>query len=282
VEHLRWSTRPELHQPVVIAAFEGWNDAGDAATTAARYLVDRWDADHIASIDPEEFYDFTANRPHVRLDDDGLREIVWPANELYAGTIPGGTSDVIILVGNEPALRWRTFSRQITELAIQHHARMVLTLGALLADVPHSRPVSVIGNAYDPAMIERLQLEPSRYQGPTGIVGVLHAACREADLPSASLWAAVPTYVSGATSPKAALALVEHTARMLDVYVATTDLEIAAAAYERQITELVAGDDETSGYVESLERRYDEGGGETASTTLIEEVERYLRDRPHD
>jgi proteasome assembly chaperone (PAC2) family protein len=279
MDHLRWYEQPVLHNPVVIAAFEGWNDAGDAATGAARYLVERWDAERFASIDAEEFYDFTTNRPHVRLDESGMRQIDWPPNDLYAASAPGEGPDVIIVLGTEPALRWRTFCRQITDLATHHQASMVVTLGALLADVPHSRPVSVVGTAYDPAVVDRLELQPSRYEGPTGIVGVLTDACRQAGLVAASLWATVPTYVSGAPSPKATLALVERTSQLLNVFVPTTDLEIATAAYERQVSDLVAADDETSSYVAELEQRYD-AGDERSGVSLIEEVERYLRERP--
>jgi proteasome assembly chaperone (PAC2) family protein len=281
MEHLRFVERPALHAPVVLAAFEGWNDAGDAATGAVRYLIERWDATRFASIDPEDFYDFTTHRPQVRLDDAGLRQIDWPSNELYAGTAPGEGRDVILLLGTEPALRWRTFCRQVTELAQQHEAAMVVTIGALLADVPHSRPVSVVGTAYDPAIVEKLDLQQSQYEGPTGIVGVLHDACRTAGIPSASLWATVPTYVSGAPSPKATLALVERLSTMIGVYVATTDLEIASAAYERQVNDLVAADDETTEYVATLEQRYDVGD-EPSGVSLIEEVERFLREHPHD
>jgi proteasome assembly chaperone (PAC2) family protein len=279
VQHLVWIERPTLDQPVMIAAFEGWNDAGDAATGAARHLIERWGLEQFASIDAEDFYDFTANRPHVRLDDHGMREIVWPSNAFYAGSAPGGGPDVIVLLGTEPALKWRTFCTQVTDVVAHYDASMVVTLGALLSDVPHTRPVSVVGTAYDPAVIERLGLSPSRYEGPTGIVGALHDACRTAALQSASVWATVPTYVSGAPSPKAMLALVERIAQLLGVFVPTTDLEIASASYERQVNELVEADDETSAYVETLERRYDEGD-DHSGTTLIEEVERYLRDRP--
>jgi proteasome assembly chaperone (PAC2) family protein len=280
VEHVRVTGDPRLRNPVLIAAFEGWNDAGDAASGAARFLRERWGAEVFADIDPEEFYDFTAARPHVRLTDGLNREIVWPANELAAGTVPGTDTDVILLVGTEPHLRWRTFCDQVVGVARQHQARMVVTLGALLADVAHSWPVSVIGTAYDPDIVRRLGLRASTYEGPTGIVGALHDACRRAGLASASLWAAVPTYVPSAPSPKAALALVEHTATLLQVSVVTTDLEIAAAAYERQLNELVADDEDTAEYVARLEERRDEAvEGLGDGQNLIAEVERFLRDQ---
>ena len=277
--HLRWSARPRLQRPVLIAAFEGWNDAGDAATVAARYLRDRWDASLVATLDPEEFFDFTSTRPQVMLDEDEQRQIVWPASELYAAE---GDVQALVLVGIEPQLRWRTFCDEIVSVATEMEARMVLTLGALLAEVPHTRPTSVIGTAVDPGLIARLGLRRSTYEGPTGIVGVLHDRCRTAGLESASLWATVPAYVPGAPSPKAALALVERAAELLSVPIVTTDLEIAAAAYERQVTEVVEGDEEMTEYVEQLEERYVEEQDVPSPGTLVEEVERFLRDQHRD
>ncbi|CAN5832698.1 PAC2 family protein [soil metagenome] len=278
MDHVRWSRRPTLRKPVVVAAFEGWNDAGDAATTAARWFSERWGGETFAVIDPEEFYDFTSTRPQVHLAEGMQREIVWPGNELSSMTVPGTERDVVVLLGTEPQLRWRTFCDQVVDVARAHDASLVITLGALLAEVAHTRPVSVIGTGYDREMVERLQLVKSTYEGPTGIVGVLHDACHRAGLASASLWAAVPTYVPGAPSPKAALALVERTSEMLEVPVITTDLEIASASYERQISELVDADEETAAYVAQLEQRHDAGDTSTG-TSLIDEVERFLRDQ---
>lgn len=281
--HLIRVGRPRLRRPVLVAAFEGWNDAGEAATFAVRFLADRWNAEPFASIDPEEFYDFTSTRPTVQLDENHMREVVWPSTEFSAATVPGAELDVVCLQGAEPQLKWRTFCAQIVELAAEQDVRLVVTLGALLAEVPHSRPVSVVGTAYDPELVRRLHLSPSNYEGPTGIVGVLHDAFRQVGVPSVSLWAAVPTYVPGAPSPKAALALVERTAQLLSVPLTTTDLEIASAAYERQIDELVADDDDTAAYVAQLERDADDEDDdddlETDPGALIEEVERYLREQ---
>ncbi|MDP1818633.1 MAG: PAC2 family protein [Acidimicrobiales bacterium] len=281
MEHVRWTVQPDLTEPVLIAAFEGWSDAGDAATTAARYLVDRWDTERIAEIDPEEFFDFSSTRPQVRLDDEGQREIVWPATEVFTATIPGGIGEVVIVIGHEPQLRWRTFSEQVVTVAKACNARLVITLGALLAEVPHTRPTTVVGTAYETDTVAGIELQPSSYEGPTGIVGVLHDACRRAGFRSASLWATVPSYVPGAPSPKAALALIERTAAMLDTWVATTDLEIASASYERQVSELVDDDEETSTYVTSLEERHDsEPGVVPTAESIAEEVERFLREHP--
>ena len=262
----------------MIVAFEGWNDAGDASSSAVRWFGDRWEASPFADIDPEEFFDFTSIRPEVRLE-DGERVIDWPTNQFLAGTAPGSDLDVILLQGVEPQLRWRTFSDVVLEVAETFDASMIVSLGALLAEVPHSRPVSVVGTAYDQQVVDRLGLQQSNYEGPTGIVGVLHSRCREAGRPSASLWAAVPTYVPGAPSPKATLALVQKTAALLDVEVLTTDLEIAAASYERQIDELVDDDDETRAYVSALEQRHDESADGDTPGDLIAEVERFLRER---
>ena len=279
VDHVIWRSRPTLDRPVLVAAFEGWNDAGDAASGAVRYLIDRYEGEVVAEIDPEEFFDFTSARPQAEIDEDGARHIVWPTTSVYSATLPGDAGDALLLIGTEPQLRWRTFCAQITGLAQELGARLVVILGALVAEVPHSRPVPVVGTVSDPALQADLGLRPSTYQGPTGVVGVLSTACRDAGIPAASLWAAVPTYVPTAPSPKAVLALLEQTSEVLGMWVPTTDLEIAAAAYERQVTELVQEDDETSDYVSQLERRHDADDEDSTGRSLVEEVERYLRDR---
>ena len=287
MEHVIQTAHPRLRAPVMVAAFEGWNDAGEAATFAVRFLADQWNAKPFATIDPEEFFDFTTTRPTVKLVEGLAREIEWPANELLSATIPGTDVDVVLMVGTEPQLRWRTFCGEIVDLAASVGARLVVTLGALLAEVPHSRPVSIVGNAYDAELVERLGLQHSRYEGPTGIVGALHDAMGRAGIPSASFWAAVPTYVPGAPSPKASLALVERTAALLEVPVETTELEIASASYERQIDSLVDDDEETAAYVARLEADADSDDDETDDEPfdpddhdLIGEVERYLRENP--
>jgi len=258
-----------------VAAFAGWNDAGDAATGAVRYLVDHYDAELFAQVDAEEFFDFTATRPHVGLDDDGKRSITWPTTDFHTATLPGG-HDVVLAIGTEPHLRWRTFCREVVDVAKAVNCRQIVTLGALVAEVPHSRPVRVVGTASDSALQVELDLQPSTYEGPTGIVGALTSSCAEAGLPVVSLWAAVPTYVPTAPSPKAALALVEHTAMVLGLWLPTSDLEIAAASYERQVSELVAEDEETADYVSNLETNHDQDEDQPGRA-LVEEVERYLR-----
>jgi proteasome assembly chaperone (PAC2) family protein len=295
MEHVRWSSRPRLRSPIVIAAFAGWNDAGEAASTAARHLADVWATREFATIDPEEFYDFSSTRPQVRLSDGVHREIVWPANEFSASSVLNSDLDVVVLIGTEPQQRWRTFCQEVLSVATDLEARMLITLGALLAEVPHSRPVSVIGTAADGELIDRYGLQRSRYEGPTGIVGVLHDACGTASLASLSLWAAVPAYVQGAPSPKAALALVERVSDVLELAIPTTSLEIASAAYEREVDEVVNNDEDLTGYVNRLEAMVDSGQpfgddddddeeGESADTVddLVEELERFLRDQRGD
>jgi len=283
MDHVRWQDRPHLRRPVLVAAFEGWNDAADAASTAARYLRDRWSARPFASIDPEEFYDFTSTRPQARLINGITRKIVWPANELSAAALPGTVGDVVVLLGHEPQLKWRTFSDQVVQVATELGVELVVILGALLADVAHTRPVRVTGTAADAELVRRLGLGRSTYEGPTGIVGVLHDALSRASLPSASLWAAVPHYVASTTSPKAALALVERTIELLGSSIVTADLQVAAADYERQVSEVVAADEDVSAYVRRLEASADEDDVADMETVtgdaLADELERYLRDQ---
>lgn len=281
-EHVRMHSSPSLRNPVLICAFEGWNDAGDAASTTIGHLIDRWSADRFADIDPEEFFDFTSMRPTVEIVDGFERRLQWPETNLYAAKLADAPFDAVLLLGVEPQMKWRTFCEQILATARSVGAEMVVTLGALLADVPHTRPVQVLGTAYDESTANKLGLEPSNYEGPTGILGVLHAAARDAGFTVASLWTAVPAYIPGATSPKAALALVDRLTTLLDVSVYTTDLEIASVAYERQVTELVSEDEETTEFVKELEARFDENEELLSSDDLVEQVEQYLRELPSD
>src|SRR5881392_1101724 len=251
---LRVSARPELSRPVLVAAFRGWNDGAQAASLAAGYLAKLWGAAQIADVDPEGFFDFQATRPHVSLVDGITRRIDWPETAFYHARPRRLDRDVVLLLGIEPNVRWRAF----TELVVGHTQELgvdlVVTLGALLADVPHTRPSPVTGSATDVDLIAELGLSKSRYEGPTGIVGVLHDACKQADLRSASLWAAVPHYVSLAPSPVAAFSLVERLAQLLAVDVDADELVEAAETYRRQVTEAVSTDAETAAYVEELEQ----------------------------
>jgi proteasome assembly chaperone (PAC2) family protein len=277
MQHVRWKRRPALQGPVVIAAFEGWNDAGDAASTAARWLRDRWAPEVVAELDCEDFFDFTTARPMVRLDGD-VRKIDWPLTDISAGD--GAGVDAVVVLGHEPQLRWRTFCEQLVDVCREVDASMVITLGALLAEVPHTKPTQVMGTAVDQATIDRLGLTRSRYEGPTGIVGVLQDAVHTAGIPTASLWAAVSAYVPGAPSPKAALALVQRAAELLTVPVDVSDLQIASAAYERQVSEVVVDDEEMAEYVARLEERWADDQAAPSPASLVEEVERFLRDQP--
>src|SRR5437764_457356 len=283
MEQLRWHHHPRLRRPIMVAAFEGWNDAADASSTAARYLRERWDARPFATIDPEEFFDFSTTRPQVRLSDGLTREVVWPETELSAAALPGSQRDVVLLVGTEPQLKWRTFCSEVTGVAGELGVELVVTLGALLADVAHTRPVRVTGTAADPDLVAQLGLQRSAYEGPTGIVGVLHDAFSKAKVPSASLWAAVPHYVAATPSPQATLALVERASELLGSSVPTTALEIAAASYERQVSEVVESDDDVSEYVHRLEESTEDGEDDDielpSGDSLAADFERYLREQ---
>src|ERR687891_855358 len=252
-DELRIGERPSLERPVLITAFRGWNDGGQGASLAGAYLARLWGAEQFAEVDPEEFFDFQATRPMVSLTEGTTRKLEWPENLLFHARIPDAGRDAVLLLGVEPNLRWRRFTGLIVELATELGAELVVTLGALLADVPHTRPAPVTGSASDPELVQELGLTSSRYEGPTGIVGVLHDACRAAGLPSASLWAAVPHYVQLAPSPRAALALCVRLAELVAAALDTAELEEAAERYAEQVTEAVSADAETAAYVEELE-----------------------------
>ena len=281
-EELRISGRPRLERPTLIAAFRGWNDGGQGASLAAGYLAKLWDAQRFAEIDPENFFDFQATRPHVSLEEGITRRIDWPATVFYHGRPLGLDHDVVLLLGIEPNLRWRTFTELVIGFAKELGTELVVSLGALLADVPHTRPCPVTGSASDPKLVDRLGLSASRYEGPTGIVGVLHDACRREQIPSVSLWAAVPHYVSLTPSPRAALALCEGLGDLLGLEIETEELDEAAAAYADQVSEAVSSDPETAAYVEELERRADTLAEEEdlpSGEALAAELTRFLRER---
>src|SRR5579884_682047 len=279
------SSRPALHRPVLLAAFRGWNDGGQGATLGGGYLAKQWEAEEFAEIDPESFYDFQAVRPQVSLEDGLTRKLEWPSNTFLHAPIPGLDRDIVILLGVEPNLRWKTYSRLVVELAQELGIELVVTLGSLLADVPHTRPAPVSAAASDPALVAELGVEPSRYEGPTGIVGVLLDGCRQAGLSSVSLWAAVPHYVSLAPSPRAALALCRRFGELIGADIDLDELEQASEEYSAQVSEAVASDAETATYVEELERRVDlmEAAEELPSgESLAAELTRFLREREQD
>jgi predicted ATP-grasp superfamily ATP-dependent carboligase len=279
---LRVSAQPELTRPVLIAAFRGWNDGAQAASLAAGYLARLWDADQIAEVDPEGFFDFQATRPHVSLVEGITRRIDWPETAFYHAKPDGLDRDVVLLLGIEPNVRWRTFTDLVVGHAQGLGIELVVTLGALLADVPHTRPSPVTGSASDPALVQELGLSTSRYEGPTGIVGVLHDACNNAGIASASLWAAVPHYVSLTPSPRAAAALCNRLGGLMEIEIDTSELDRAAETYEEQVSQAVASDEETAAYVEELEQRADtmeEHVDLPSGDALAAELTRYLRER---
>ena len=281
---LRVVHRPRLERPVLIAAFRGWNDGGQGASLAGGYLAREWQAERFADIDAENFYDFQATRPLVSLEDGETRTIDWPENAFYFARPRELGRDAILLLGIEPNLRWRTFSGLIVDFAKELGVEMVVTLGALLADVPHTRPAPVTGSATDRKLVEELGLSTSRYEGPTGVVGVLHDACHQAGIPSVSLWAAVPHYVQLTPSPRAAQALCERLATVLGGRIDVTELRRAGRGYVEQVSEAVAGDAETAAYVEELEQRSDsiDPADLPSGDALAAELSRYLREREDD
>jgi proteasome assembly chaperone (PAC2) family protein len=282
-DELRIVSRPELRRPLMVVAFRGWNDGGQGASLAAGYLAKAWDASRFADIDPEQFFDFQVSRPHVSLEEGMTRKLDWPENAFYHASVPGLDRDLVLLLGIEPNLRWRTFAELVVSLARELGVELVITLGSLLADVPHTRPAPVSGAASDPELMQKFGLEPSRYEGPTGIVGVVQDACRRSDVPSISLWAAVPHYVSLAPSPRAALALCRRFAELIGAELDTSELDEAVEAYNEQVSEAVATDSETQAYVEELEQRSDALEENLPSgETLAAELTRFLREREQD
>ncbi len=267
-----------LRRPVMVAAFEGWNDAGDAATGAVAHLFEVWSAEQVAEIDPEEFYDFQVNRPTVALEDGATRRITWPTTRFSVCHLPASGRDLVLLRGVEPNMRWRGFCEQVLATAVSLGVTEVVTLGALLADSPHTRPVPVSGTSSDPGLSTRLGLEHSRYEGPTGIVGVLQDACERAGLPSVSFWAAVPHYVAQPPCPKATIALLRRVEDLLDISIPLAELPEQARAWERQVDELAADDSDVAEYIASLEEREpEEDLPEASGEAIAKEFERFLR-----
>jgi len=279
---LAWEQQPELRRPVLVAGFEGWNDAASAASEAAGWLTRQFGATKIASMDPEEHFDFQSARPTVELVDGVTRDLTWPANEFFA--VPVDARDLVVLRGVEPNLRWPSFCREVLGVASETGCEMVVTLGALLADVPHTRPVRVTGATTDPELMANLHLQRSRYEGPTGIVGVLHDTARATGVASASLWAPVPHYVSTPPNPLATRALLDRLAQLLGTAFELGDLDELSQAWQTRVDEVVSQDDDVRSYVGQLEERYDtEAETDVPSGEgLADEVEQFLRDRGDD
>ena len=284
---VRWEEHPQLRAPVMVCAFKGWNDAGEAASAAVSYIKGSFEAREVAEIDPEEYYDFTAVRPTVKLTEGDVRRIEWPENSFSVAPVSGADMDLVLLQGVEPSLRWRRFTGEVIETARELGVQMVITLGALLADVPHSRPVAINGITSDEALVERLGFDPPSYEGPTGIVGVLQRACAEEGMPAVSLWASVPHYVAASPNPKVALALVRAFEGTAGLAVDGGELEEAAEDYERQVTAAVASDPEVKAFVERLETAMDEVQAENppdegqlpSADTIASDFQRFLRQR---
>ena len=270
-----------LRNPVMIAAFEGWNDAGDAASAAVEQLGLIWDAVPLTELDPEGFYDFQVTRPTVRLVDGVTRTIEWPTTRLSVCRLPNAPADVILVHGIEPNFRWRAFCDELLKIAVDHQVGKVIGLGALLADVPHTRPIQVTGSAHDEETATRLGLTRSRYEGPTGIAGVFQDACVQAGIPALSFWASVPHYVSQAPSPKATLALLHRVEEVLDIEVPLGNLTAQADEWETEVTQIASDDEEISEYIRSLEEReeQDEPLKPASGEAIAAEFERYLRRR---
>jgi predicted ATP-grasp superfamily ATP-dependent carboligase len=273
----------DLVDPILVAAFEGWNDAADAASSTLDRLIDQWDADLVAELDPEDYYDFQMTRPHISFSDLGQRTITWPTSRIFVARPEGADRDLVLLRGIEPNMRWRQFCQEILEIADSLGVRLVVVLGALLADVPHTRPIPVTGSVSDTDIGDRLGLEQSRYEGPTGITGVFQDLCAQADMPSLSLWAAVPHYVSQTPCPKATLALLGRLEDLIEVPVAVEDLVEEARAWERGVDELAREDPEIAEYVQALEERRDAVElPEASGDAIAREFERYLKRRQRD
>jgi proteasome assembly chaperone (PAC2) family protein len=304
---VRWNAEPAFRRPVMIAAFSGWNDAADAASDAVRWLMRATNARPFATLDPEEYIDYQASRPTVEIVEGVTRAITWPALSFSGGSLPGGDRDIVCLLGVEPNLRWRSFCDDVIGVARKTGCELIVTLGALLGDTPHSRPIQCSGSATGEVLSARLGMQRSRYEGPTGIVGVLHDAVRRAGFASASIWAPVPHYVATPPSPKGTRAILDKLAQLLDLPLELTDLDIASSAWERSVSEVVAGDAEVSQYVDRLEARFDAQANEPwldddddtddedddeedwfdeddlpSGESLAEDFERYLRDQPDD
>jgi proteasome assembly chaperone (PAC2) family protein len=287
-EGLVWEQQPDLRDPLLVAAFEGWNDAGDAATAAAEWLVQRSQAERFASVDSDAHVDYQSRRPRVELVDGVARSITWPTHDYYAGSF--AERDLVVLRGVEPNIRWREYCETVMSVAAATKCSMVVTFGALLGDVPHTRRVRVTGTATDPALVGQLGLVPSRYEGPTGIVGVLHDACRAAGVRSVSLWAPVPHYIASPPNPPATRALLERFGALTGLTFDLAGLEQLADVWRAQVDHAIADNDEVKTYVRELEERVDAQAAEDEGVVLgedsvpdvddfVDEVERFLREQ---
>lgn len=274
---------PDLVDPVLVSAFEGWNDAAGAATGVVDHLLEVWDAQLVGSVDPEDFYDFQVNRPVVSTGEDGIRRLAWPSTQVFVARAPGVHRDFVLVRGIEPNMRWRQFCAELLAAGDSLSVGLVVTLGAMLAETPHTRPIQVSGSASEPDLDDRLEVERSTYEGPTGIVGVLHDACDRLDLPVASLWASVPHYLPQPPCPKATLALLTHLEDLLDLSIPLGDLPEESRAWDRGVAEMAEEDEDIAEYVRSLEESADTANlPEASGEEIAKAFERYLRRRNRD
>lgn len=271
---------PVLTDPVLIAAFEGWNDAGEAASATISHLREVWQAELLTELDPEEYYDYQVNRPMISVDESGVRQLEWPGTRIYIARVPLFPRDLVLVQGIEPNMKWQQFTRELLGLAAELDVNLVVTVAALLSDSPHTRPVPVTGSTIDAELAASLGLEPSRYEGPTGIVGVIQEACDRFGIPSLSLWAAIPHYVGQPPCPKGTLALVRRIEDILDVPVPLGELVEESRAWEIGVDELAEDDEEVADYVRQLEQARDTTDlPEATGEAIAKEFERYLRRR---
>jgi proteasome assembly chaperone (PAC2) family protein len=281
---------PQLEHPNIIAAFQGWNDAGQAATTAVRYLIDSWHAQKFAEIDPEDYFSFTDTRPIVRIVEGSQRELTWPKNEFFAFSGDGNSPAAVMLVGTEPNLKWRTFCSEIVHLAQSLEARRLVTLGALITDSVHTRPVPLTGFATDESVRQKLtarSISRSSYEGPTGIVGTLHNICLKAGLPTASVWAATPYYLGATPNPKSALSLLDTMDDALNLHLNLSELRNVSEEFERQVSLAVRDNDDVQERIRALEQAYDAGQPQLPQASqelpsagaILEDLESFLREQ---
>jgi proteasome assembly chaperone (PAC2) family protein len=285
MDSIRRFSKPVLRRPQAVIAFEGWNDACDAASGAVTYLLSLADAgEPFAVIDPEEFFDFQTHRPTVSVDEGGTRSLSWPTTRFFAAHLPDERRDLLLVIGDEPSMRWKTFGRSITQVLAEMDVEEVVLLGAFIGQVPHTRPVPVIGVATDPALVRKHGLMPSTYEGPTGIVGVLQEACREIGLPAVSLWAATPHYLAANPNPKAMLALLDRCGDVLGRDIDTAELKTVAGEFSRRVERAVESSSDFATYIQDLERQRDESDTPptldlSSGDELMTEIEDFLRKR---
>ena len=285
MDSVRRFSKPTLRRPRAVIAFEGWNDACDAASGAVAYLLSLADADEpFAVIDPEEFFDFQSHRPTVATDEGGTKRLSWPTTKFFAARLPDDPRDLLLVLGEEPSMRWKTFGRSITQVLAEMDVEEVVLLGAFIGQVPHTRPVPIVGVATDPMMVHRHGLLPSSYEGPTGIVGVMQEACREVGLPAMSLWAATPYYLAANPNPKAMLALLDRCADVLRMDIDTAELKTVVSEFSKRVERAIASSTDFATYIKDLETQRGDtvpkaGLDLSASDRLVTEIEDFLRKR---